>query len=63
MPPSERILLGVASAFVVAATTTLLVAPAARAGTWAVGLSPAPLLILPLWAGCAAAALWVVRRK
>ncbi|MEP7359596.1 MAG: FtsW/RodA/SpoVE family cell cycle protein [Anaerolineales bacterium] len=55
--------MGVASAFVAAATTALVVAPAARAGTWAVGLSPAPLLILPLWAGCAAAALWVVRRK
>src|SRR5205085_913574 len=63
MQPSERILLGIASAFVVAATLALMVAPAARAGGWSAAINPAPLLIVPLWAGCAAAALWVVRRR
>jgi cell division protein FtsW (lipid II flippase) len=63
MQLSERILLGFASAFVVVATTALMVAPAARAGAWSVAVNPSPLLILPIWAGCAAAALWVVRRS
>jgi hypothetical protein len=62
MQPSERILLGIATAFVVAAATALVVAPAARAGAWSVANNPSPLLIVPLWAGCAAAALWAVRR-
>src|SRR6185436_3956452 len=63
MQPSERILLAIAGAFVLAATTALLVAPAARAGMWSAAINPSPLLILPLWAACAAAALWAVRRR
>src|SRR5688572_8750844 len=62
MQLSERILLGFASAFVVAGTTALVVAPAARAGAWSAAVSPSPLLILPIWAGCAATGVWVVRR-
>ncbi len=63
MQPSERALLGIASAFVVAATAALVVAPAARAGAWSAAISLSPLMIVPLWAGCAAAAVWVVRRR
>ena len=63
MPPSERALLGIAGAFVVAATTALVIAPAARAATWAAAVSPNALVILPMWAACAGAAVWVVRRK